>query len=220
MGPECMPDPFIRMFRMKQLQILTLAVLLFSCKKEYEDAPYNSIERFSVTDVTTGTSYRAVIKDDTLLVYWAQFANMPDSISPEIIVAEHATVTPASGTKVAFAETTTYKVTAQNGTTRNYVLKPLSNQPPPTYEIFTPDVYPGDLLVIGGEYFIPDTTHTKLYLINSSAQIQIPGANISLLTNAEIDATVPNDIPSGTYDLKLVTGKRTLIKGPVQVLTP
>jgi hypothetical protein len=205
------------MFRMKQLQLLSLAILLFSCKKEFEDAPYNSIERFTVTDPASGTSYRAVIKDDTLLVYWAQFAAMPDSISPEIIVAEHAAITPASGVKVAFSETTTYKVVAQNGSTKNYVLKPLSNQPPPTYEIFTPDLLPGDLLVIGGEYFIPDTVQTKLYLVNSTTQVQIPGASFSLLTNAEIDANIPADIPAGTYDLKLVTGKRTAIKGPVNV---
>lgn len=194
-------------------------ILLTACKKEYVDAPYNAIERFTVKDDNSGTEYRAVIKDDTLMVYWAQFSTLPDSITPEIIVSENATVSPASGQKVSFREGLKYTVVAQNGTSKEYILKPLNNQPPPVLTIYTTTVVRGDYLVLGDEYFIPDTIQTKLYLVNTSKEIQIPGANFLIFSSAQIIASVPNDetIAAGTYHVKLVSGKHTVIKGPIEI---
>ena len=195
---------------------MIVGILLSACKKEYVDSPYNAIERFTVKD-SNGTTYRAVIKDDTLMVYWAQFATLPDSITPEIIVSENAKITPASGEKVSFREGVKYTVVAQNGSSKEYILKPLNNQPPPVLTIYTTTVVRGDYLVLGDEYFIPDTTQTKLYLVNAGQEIQIPGASFLIFSSAQIIANVPNDIATGTYNVKLVTGKRTAVKGPIEI---
>lgn len=198
---------------------MIVGILLSACEKEYVDSPYNAIERFTVKD-NTGTEYRAVIKDDTLMIYWAQFAELPDSIIPEIIVSENAKITPASGEKVSFKEGVQYTVVAQNGTSKVYTLKPLNNQPPPVLTIYTTTVVRGDYLVLGDEYFVPDTTLTKLYLVNAASQeFQIPGANFVIFSSAQIIANVPNDgtIAAGSYNVKLVTGKRTAIKGPIEI---
>lgn len=204
---------------MRYIQIMIVGILLSACKKEYVDSPYNAIERFTVKNNNSGTAYRAVIKDDTLMVYWAQFAELPDSVSPEIIVSKNARITPASGEKVAFREGVKYTVVAQNGSSKEYVLKPLNNQPPPVLNIYTTTVVRGDYLVLGDEYFIPDTTQTKLYLVNTTQEIQIPGLNFLIFSSAQIIANIPADgsIAAGSYNVKLVTGKRTAFKGPIEI---
>lgn len=199
---------------------LLSGIFLLSCKKEYEKAPYNTIERFSIKDTVSGNEYRAVIKNDTLMIYWSQFTELPDSVAPEIIVSENAAVTPASGVKVALAEGVKYTVVAQNGQSRTYTLQPLNNQPPPSMTLDAAITTIGGSLTINGEYFIPDTTVTKLYLINTAKQqVQIPGERFRRYTSAQIRLTIPDDgsVVAGTYDVKLVTGKRTVINGPLEI---
>lgn len=148
-----------------------IAILAFfqSCTKTettFEKRPYKTIERFALVGYT-GDSITAVVKDSNIIVYWADNSVLPATITPNIVVAEKATIAPASGTAVAFDSTTVYTVTAEDGTTQRYRLKTVINIPVPKIS----SISPNDLLWISsptltvkGEYFLTaDTSDVHVY---------------------------------------------------------
>jgi hypothetical protein len=201
-----------------------MALASVSCKKEYASYPYNAIETFVTAD-PSGTTLSAAIVDDNIIIYWPPLQPVPDSITPVIGISKKASIMPASGVKVAFSETTTYIVTAQDGKTRTFTLKPSVNQPNISFE--DPD---GNKLQIGawfnllGEYYITDTTKTKLYLLNdrNNKVIQLPLSAASIFTYSRITIAVPFDgtVDTGYYHMQLVSGERSVTKGPYYVDRP
>lgn len=205
--------------------VLMIAALLFlsACKKEYADYPYHNILSFSIKNAD-GSASKAVITDQDITLYWPPFQKVPDSITPVIQVAERATISPASGTKVAFKETTKFTVTAQNGSKTVYTLKPTVNQPVPyitdispafSYDFNGTKVFqPNAELAISGDYFIADTLLTKVYLtVEGSQDIKVP---YEAIATTQINAgLVSGMIKTGVpFKIKLITGIRTILSGP------
>ncbi|MBT2560154.1 hypothetical protein J7E50_02825 [Pedobacter sp. ISL-68] len=202
----------------------TLLFLIPSCKKEYTPFPYAAIERFEVSDGSTAaTKLKAIIEGDEIYFSWPPFVTVPDSISPEITVSDRATVSPVSGTKVAFKESTEYTVTAQDGTVRKYTLKPASNEPIPTFNLRSViNLRLGGQIVLDGEYLIADTNRTKVYLVDQNKkQTQVPGNSFLTLNSAMIQGIIPLTIDTGLYSVRLVTdANKVKTQGPFRVIRP
>lgn len=206
---------------------LTLYVVLLmatSCKKEYAAFPYNAIESFVTTD-TSGAPLKASIVGGDIIVYWPPLQAIPDSITPVITISDRAVIQPASGVKVAFSESTIYKVTAQNGSTRAFTLRPDVNQPPITFADPA-----GNRLQIGagldllGEYYITDTNRTRLYLLNDKkgTSRQLALSQATLFTYSRISVPIPTDgtVDTGYYHVRLASGVRSVTKGPYYMDRP
>lgn len=209
--PQLLKYPFL---------CLVLAIGLSSCKKEYPDLPYNDIEAFSIEDAN-GKPLHAVIKDEDIIIYWTPLEDEPEFITPNIRVSEQAQISPASGQKVAYSEETKYTVTAQDGRKKIYTLRTQGGQPTPYFSLInSSDFKFNNNFVINGDYFLPDTEHTKLYLVQGSKEAEI--TDINRITNSSITMYVPLtlDIDTGQYNIKLVTGKRTVSNGPYTLLRP
>lgn len=197
--------------------IATLAGSLSSCKKEYLKTPFNQIEAFSVTD-SLGNQLKASLTGDSIIVYWPPYQTAPVKVTPQIVVSSGASISPASGTQVTFASGTVYTVTAQDGSKKTYKLIPLINQPAPVFDVANnTSLQIGDYLGLRGQYFIPDTTKTRLYLINvSNKDIPVSLKEISSFNTFGFVVRLPQDnsIDTGYYKVKLVNGTNTSIKGP------
>lgn len=192
-----------------------------SCKKETEYAPYpyNEIQSLKITAGSETIS--AAVSADSIIVYWPSYLSKPEKISPQIVVSENATVTPASGTEVNFATGAKFSVKAQNGAVKDYFLKIVINQPP----IQLAEVeYLTYLAEKGGSYtftngtylryVIPDPAVTSFYLIDSSNtehRLEIS------FTEGDQDmvVTVPNDnaIKMGGHKIRIVSGTQTIVSG-------
>lgn len=107
--------------------LFTYAITFISCSKtEYEQEmrPYTAIESFYLEEASSGKErLEGVISADSIIVYWNPDVTLPAEITPTIVVAKGATISPASGASVPFSETTTYTVTAENGDSKTYQLK-------------------------------------------------------------------------------------------------
>jgi hypothetical protein len=195
-----------------------IAFVAYSCKKEYTKFPYNDIEKFTITD-NTGAELKAAIQDNKIIIYYPPFQTVPDSIKPQITVSTGASVSPLSGAKQPFKAGLKYTVTAEDGSTKTYELQAAINQPPITFT--TGNTTLGSTLSLRGEYFIPDTTNTKIYLIaTNKKETQIPGKLLSKVTASVLTFSLPASlgIDTGQYMVKLISGKRTATQGPI-VLT-
>lgn len=215
-----MPDYKFTKSSMMSCTLFVLVLLLSiasACKKEYTDFPYHNIEQFEVS-IDEKSNIDAVINGDSIVLYWPPFITMPDSITPQIKVSERATILPASGKKVAFSDKTTYTVTAEDGNSKVYHLKRLNNQPLFSFELARTMVRGGPFL-LSGSYLVADTSKTKVYLVDK-AKKEIRINPIALLTTARLNAVVPaaSVIDTGSYQIKVITGARTQIKGPFKIL--
>jgi hypothetical protein len=190
--------------------------LLASCKKEYIGFPYNNIEQFTVTDAA-GNQLKAVIgEDNSILLYWTPFAAVPDSIVPVIAVSSQASIEPGSGVRVPFKEGTVYTVRAQDGSSRTYTLRPVINTPVPVFTVNNTALSLGDELVLNGEYIIPDTARTKLYLRDkNNRDIQLTG--FSTFYSTTIHVSIPLSIDTGSYQIRLVSGANIVTQGPYYI---
>jgi len=193
---------------------LLLFTLLGSCKKEYKKYPYADIISFTVKDAN-GEPLKAVVDAKNLTLYWPPNQALPDSIAPVITVSDRANVSPASGKKVAFKDNVKFTVTAQNGSTKEYLIKKVINQPLIKVSMlqgiftyngkdFAKRVIP---VVIIGDNFIADLKQTKVFLVNTADNTEKEQiiANISpILITLNLDASTVN----GTYKIKIVSGLR------------
>jgi hypothetical protein len=199
--------------------ILVLAAFV-SCKKETEHAPYpyNSIEKLSIA-AGGDDKINASFHNDSIIVYWPSYLPKPAKITPEIIVSEKATVTPASGAEVAFTTGTKFTVKAQNGAVKDYFLKVIVNQPDiQVFESTYATTKGGTITVNNGQqirYLARDVNLTRFYILdNASKETQIP---IEFADQADgspiMRIKVPNtdDIKIGAYKIKIVSEERTFI---------
>ena len=200
------------------LSLLVAVFVISSCKKEYVKYPYNDIERFTIKDAS-GTEIKASIEGSDIIVYYPPFMAVPDFINPQITVSDGAVIEPASGAQVAFTTGVTFKVKAQDGSVKTYTLKPAINQPDPVFEVG--DSRLGDVIGLTGEYIIPDTTRTKLSIIDkNNKETLLPGSSFTEFTASHLVANLPISIDTGAYRVKLKTGSLILIKGPIHLGPP
>lgn len=198
---------------------LTLAIGLLtqSCRKtEYEQLkrPYNAIQRFVVAGYADLDSVAAVLSDDNILIYWNSDAEIPTKIKPLVAVSAGATIAPASGEEVDFSENTVYTVTAEDGTVKQYKLKPVLNKAIPV--LLTVPVrfsYASTTsLSIVGEYFMSggDASNIKLYMqrIRDGFEFDVP-IDIQKTTATNIIASLPvltSELDTGRHRLYVKVG--------------
>jgi len=200
--------------------ILITGLAFSSCKKDYVKYPYNDIERFVIKDAN-GADLKASIENDNIIVYYPPFQTVPDFINPQITTSDRATVEPASGTKVAFKTGTVFKVKAQDGTVKTYTLKTYQSAPSPTFTISDLPYRPGADVYLTGEFMNPDTTVSKLYMVNqSNKEIQIHSSSFTQFTASTLFFTIPASVDTGSYHIKLKTGNQVLTKGPIHLDPP
>ncbi len=198
--------------------LLAITSILYSCKKEYPDLPYNDIEQFTIKDAD-GNTLKASAQGTDLIVYYPPFLAVPDTIAPSIVVSEGATVEPASGAKVPFKTGIAFKVKAADGSVKNYILKALVNAPAPVFSVG--DTRLDDILNIFGEYFIPDTATTKLFLVtNGGKDIQVPGSTFITFNASHLIAPLPPAVDTGYYKVKVISGAQSVIQGPIHIDRP
>jgi len=199
--------------------IVVLAAFV-SCKKETEYAPYpyNSIERLSIT-AGSNEKINASFHNDSIIIYWPSYLPKPTKIAPQIIISEKATITPASGTEVAFVTGTKFTVKAQSGAVKDYFLKVIFNQPDiQVFEATYATTKGGTITVNNGReirYLARDVNLTKFYIVdNANKETQLP---IEFADQADgspiMRIKVPNtdDIKIGAYKIKIVSEERTFI---------
>ena len=199
------------------LLLFCLLSLFSACKKEYEDFPYADIVSFTIKDAD-GNPLKAVIDEKNLTIYWPSGQAVPDNIVPTIVVSERANVSPASGQSVAFKETTRFVVTAQNGTTKEYLIKKVINQPLLKINISSGiSVYKtknfvnrGSNINVTGDNIIANKEQTKAFLVNTANNTEKEIA-IATITPITLSITVDNTVPDGTYQLKIVSGQRSVV---------
>jgi len=159
-----------------------LTQLFTACKKESPDFPYAEIVSFNIVDAN-GAPLKGVIENNEIIIYWPPEQEIPDRITPQIIVSDRASVQPASDTQVAFADGTGFTVTAQDGTTKSYTLKKIVNVPKPyvtSFGGFTVNnekqfILVGGQLSFRGDYFNMAEGQLKVFLVKSDGQeVEIP----------------------------------------------
>lgn len=146
-----------------------VASLLQACSKteyEYEKRPYKNIETFVLMGYT-GDSINATINEGNIIIYWAAETAAPKTIKPNIVVSDHATISPASGTEVAFSSETVYTVTAEDGSKQTFRLKPVINHAVPRISGVSPNnlhFFHDTTVTVSGEYFLTgDTSDVHVY---------------------------------------------------------
>jgi hypothetical protein len=201
--------------------IAFISLLFTACKKETEYAADTSKRIVSYAfDNGTGEIVKAVVSGDSLLVYWPSYLVKPAAIIPAIELSENAIISPASGTSVALATGTTYKVTAQDGSTRNYYLKIIGNQPDIWINEKQVNVPRGTTYLANSDKeefwnLIKDTNQTKMYIIDSlggerKIKIVFTPDNTSLGGDV-VSLEIPDTTMPGPYKLKVISGIRTKI---------
>ncbi len=207
------------------LAIFMLALSCWSCKTEYPSLPYNDIESFSIQDAD-GKTLSASIVDDQIILYWPPLVDQPESITPTIKVSELATITPASGTAIQLQsdKPITYTVRAQDGSSKNYTLVFRYNQPlvqvslnllNNQYYLYLPGTNP---ISLKGENIIPDETQTKAYLVDKDDNETL--LSFGQLTAFAITLNRPDDLKPGTYKIKVISGRYTVITDSFDVFLP
>ena len=178
---------------------------------------FNHIVSFQVKEFSADTVLKAAIKDDSLIVYWPLYKPQPATIAPDIIVADGATITPASGESVPFTTGTTYTVSAEDESKQKYALKVVIYQPEPIYrsgnavlQIVMPDTGP-TTFQLNGDHLIPDTAQTSLYMIDWATEEETKMRTTSV-TPTRLRFEVPEDFPKGYYRTRLVSGTRMVSK--------
>ena len=211
------------------LAVLTL-FLYTACEDDEGPYPFNSIEVFSIMD-TEGNTIEAVIRDQMITIQWPPFQEIPETITPDIIVSERATISPASGETVAFGNETVYTVTAEDGSTQTYTLDRVINAPRPTllYANGDPRVpYWGELSItleqpavnealgVIGEHYPTDPEEFDLFLVDrdTGTEYLIPDESLSINSLTFIRVALllgnPAGIEPGWYYPKLVTEFHTV----------
>jgi hypothetical protein len=143
-------------------------------------------------------------------------------------VSKGAAVTPASGVEVAFSDTTTYTVKAEDGTVQVYHLKPVLNVPiPRVYSIAPNNVHliTSPDVTITGEYFLSrDTADVKVYAQRISDGFEFDlDIDYSTISNTALTARVPANnklIDTGLHKIWVKIGDRASESKDVQLRMP
>lgn len=188
-------------------------ISLSACKKEYPALPYTDILSFSVTD-SNGEPLKAVIQNNEIILYWPAGQVVPQEITPSIIVADKASISPVAGTKVSFKESVTYTVTAEDGTSTTYKLKPVVNSLLPMIKTFSGiRIYNSKSFImtnstahVGGDLFDAAEGMTKVFFTNASGQ----DLAVKIIDITPIGINLDPNVATGNYQgVKVVSGNKS-----------
>lgn len=215
------------------LSMVAAAGLFFasSCTKtEYEQLkrPYADIERFAVAGYGTLDSIPAVISNDTIFVYWNPKAAQPGKVKPVIAISKGAVISPASGEEVDFSDQTVYTVTGEDGTTRQYRLKPVLNIAiPALFSATTARTWSATgPIVINGEYFLStgNKQDVRVYAqrIRDGLEFDLT-VDTATLTSTSINAYLPeftSDLDTGAHRIYIKVGNFASNVAPIWLSQP
>ena len=212
---------------------ITALISTTSCETEYNtiynDIPGETtyvsgdayIKSFTIQEFEDQEPMQASIVGDTIKILWVSYYEMPQTITPTIQLADHATISPSSATEIEFKDGETYVVTSEAGTTKEYILEVDFRQPQP--KTFTMGYKSEGFL--GGWYgFNIDNVwynldQTRVYLVSAADQTteydcEIVyfglGTGVSPFKNEGLYFYYPTDIPVGKYDLRIKNGEYIL----------
>ena len=135
---------------------------------------------------------------------------MPDSSTPGIALPDSATVSPASGKKVAFKTGTIYTVTSAAGTVKKYILKVSQLSAVPWFSFGSASLTLGDYISLPGDQFWQDTSQTKVYFVSAKTGTSYQ-AELFLVGISGPRFIIPLNIPPNElYDIKVVNGPYTI----------
>lgn len=223
-----------------KVMLLVAATILFSCETEYIDKVneipgdviqvpgFTHIESFSINEFEEGKPLNAAITENSIVVLWSAYKGRPETISPVITLAEGATILPASGVAVPFVDGTVYTVTSKAGTTKQYTLKIDVRQLEPTYTTIGSTSYEIGTLqkeinsATGGsgaiDNLILDTKQTRVYFVSAEdktteydAEVVFMGLGDSPYIDYGIYYFLPENMPEGLYDVRIVNGNYLLM---------
>ncbi|MGE9313636.1 hypothetical protein ACLOAU_18435 [Niabella sp. CJ426] len=210
--------------------IVLLGGLSACTKTEYEQLkrPYAEIERFTIGGYGDLDSIPGVIHGDSILIYWNAKNTPPATVKPSIILSGGATIAPASGAEVPFGEATTYTVTAEDGSVRKFILKPVFNGAVPTvitmtsvrtWSATTP-------IAITGEYFLTtgNAKDIKLYAqrVRDGFEFDIP-FDTAAVTATRINAYLPqftSELDTGAHRIYVKVGDFSSNVAPIWLSQP
>ncbi|RXK86473.1 hypothetical protein [Filimonas effusa] len=184
------------MLKRSLLNIIFFSSLFVACKKEteYNVTAVNDIVSFTIA--LESQQVNAVVKGDSLLVYWPWPVPLPATVTPGIVVAAGASISPASGTAVNLATGTSYTVTV-NGRQKTYYLKIIKNWPALEMKGTTNSIQTGrrrKITFTGLNYLLPDVSQTKLTLVSRKTGQHYEAA-VETITDFTLAIRIPATIP-------------------------
>ena len=194
-----------------QAILFSLAVFLFSCGKDPQPvvakSAAKSITSFkfsALTPVANGTVTEAN-KTITVLV---PNGTPLTALVPAVQVSEKASISPLSGTAQNFTNPVKYTVTAEDGSTQDYIVTVMIDQAVSftITNLSTTALQQDGLLFVYGTNFGDDYTKNKIVLINktNNSSFELPALLISLATSMVVK--LPANLPVGEYNAKVFIG--------------
>ncbi len=214
-------------------------VVFTACDMEYttiyNDVPGDTlyvsgdtyIKSFTVQEHADQQPIQAAIVNDTIKILWVSYHERPETITPEILLADKAVVTPASRSTIPFETGVMYTVTSEAGTEKSYTLQVDFRQPEPkTFLGMNNSVNNlGAAKYINGSsggvfdglwfnieqtrvYFVSADDHSKEY--DCEIAYFGPGENKRPFAEYGIYFYIPVTMPAGKYDLRIKNGEYIL----------
>ncbi|GAA3738733.1 hypothetical protein GCM10022422_22750 [Flavobacterium ginsengisoli] len=201
---------------------------------------YTHIESFTIKDADNN-DVSAAITEENIIVTWSVNTSFPETIKPEIVLGTEAVISPASGTEVPFKDGTVYTVTSKAGTTKKYTLKIDFRQTEPrTWTVAYPETFRKGFLQkivnIGNSGITSSINdlwlsveNSRVYLVSAedekteyTAEIVHLGGSLGTTTSGTafteygVYYFLKEDMPVGTYDLRVKNGIYTLQNASVE----
>lgn len=222
------------------IPLITLLLLFTaSCESEYitvyKDIPgdtlYQSgdafIKNFTVQAYDDQQPVKAAIVNDTIKLLWVSYHTIPQTIKPQINVADKARISPASGEEVPFEDGVKYTVTSEAGTLKEYILKIDFRQPEPksfrfAMEGSTYNIGSTQKILVSHDEFDDlwfNMDHTRAYFVSAEdrkteydCEIAYfgPGTYTQPFVNYGMYFYIPVDMPPGKYDFRIKNGEYLL----------
>jgi hypothetical protein len=224
--------------------VLFLSALFFSCDTEYIDkvntipgdvikvSGYTHIESFIIKD-TENNAVSAALTTDNIVITWSNYMALPETIKPEIILGTDAVISPASGQEVPFKDGTVYTVTSKAGTKKQFTLKiDIRQKAPKAWNYNGGDILSkGALLKMTNDAQINaiadlwlDINQTRVYFVSAADQTEHTAETVYVgsgettgpFNTYGIYYFLPENIPVGTYDMRIKNGAYTLQNASVE----
>ncbi|MFD2940246.1 hypothetical protein [Flavobacterium notoginsengisoli] len=214
-----------------------LLTVVASCDTEYNtiyndipgDVTYVSgdaiIKSFTIQEHADQQPIQAAIVNDTIKIVWVSYYAMPKTITPNIVLAEKAVISPKSAVEIPFKNGETYTVTSEAGTIKKYTLKVDFRQPQPKAFVgeATGTLGGWTSIVNSGLGGIDDLwlnlEQTRVYLVSGADQkteydCEIAyfgkGTGTTPFRDYGIYFYLPVNAPVGKYDLRIKNGEYIL----------
>ncbi|MEL1254147.1 hypothetical protein AAEO57_10195 [Flavobacterium sp. DGU38] len=217
--------------------VAALAVMT-SCDTEYNtvyndipgDITYVSgdayIKSFTIQEHADQAPMQAAIVNDTIKIVWVSYHEMPQTIIPNIVLADKAVISPKSAVEIPFKNGQKYTVTSEAGTSRQYTLQVDFRQPQPkTFGLGTSGKLGGWIAVNGGggaiatDNFWFNLEQTRVYLVSAADQTTEydceivyfgKGTGVAPFQSYGIYFYLPTNMPVGKYDVRIKNGEYVL----------